>query len=682
MSLSCALGRPLYERMVQRAADRSGSLVESHKGYDPRIIFFYFIISGLLLVLIGGLAYQQLIRADAYRDAEKKQTQRRILIPGPRGSIFDRNGRLLAGNRPRFSVVLYLDELRQEFRRENIRVVKNYREMVGNDLPNADRKEQLQAYRAKQREKEVPSDAQLLRIARYSVVQSYLDQINRALGRQEKVNGQELEKHFVQQLLLPYVLLDDLTADEYAKLIEQLPVRSPLQVYASSSRQYPYGSTAAHTLGFVKVLEDIDVGEDFPGAQLTTFKVKGVAGRDGLERQFEKTLQGETGGSIYRVDPAGYRIDPPLDRRRAVAGNDLVSSLDLDLQQAAEKAITETEMAGAAVAFDVKTGEVLVLASKPDYDLGKASPRMSFETAGEIESKGAWLHRAIQGLYPPGSSFKILVTIAGMRAGAIAPDSEVDCPGFYRVGKKEMPCHDRHAHGHILLAEAIEKSCNVFFYKHGLEMGAEAIIAEARRFGFDRGTGIELPHETRGMNVPDAEWKRKITNGPWVPIDTANISIGQGGLAITPLQMGAFIASFARRETRTVPHLLHVANRPAQHTESIGLTPAQYDGIVAGMEQCVLTGTARSMKVSKLPAGLRVAGKTGTAQQPTPKGTINIAWFICFAPIEKPEIAIAVMIEGDTPGEETGGGRYAVPVAGAILKTWSERPKVAGPTGR
>jgi penicillin-binding protein 2 len=206
-------------------------------------------------------------------------------------------------------------------------------------------------------------------------------------------------------------------------------------------------------------------------------------------------------------------------------------------------------------------------------------------------------------------------------------------------------------------------------------MGAEAIIAEARRFGFHKQTGIELPHESRGMNVPDADWKRRVSNGPWVPVDTANISIGQGGLAITPLQMACFTASLARRETTTVPHLLHQANRPAQRTESIGLTPGQYDALVSGMEQCVRAGTARRLDLSKLPPDLRVAGKTGTAQQPSPKGIINIAWFICFAPVEKPEIAIAVMIEGDTAGEETGGGVYAVPVAGAILKTWSDQKK-------
>jgi penicillin-binding protein 2 len=374
----------------QHANERSGSLVHSYKAYDPRIIFFYFVIAALLLTLIGGLAYQQLIRADVYRDAEKKQTQRRILIPGPRGSIWDRNGKLLAGNRPRFSVVLYLDELRKEFRREHIRVVKNYREMVGQDMPGADRREQLQAYRAKQREKELPSDAQLVKIARYQVVQTYLDQINQALGRRETVDSKELEDHIRHQLLLPYVLLDDLTADEYAKLLEQLPVRSPLQVYASSTRHYPNASAAAHTLGFVRMREDIQAAEGFPGAELTTFKIKGVAGRDGLERQFEKALEGATGGSIYRVDPGGYRIDPPLEIRRAVAGNDLVSSLDLELQTTAEAAIGATEMAGAAVALDIKTGEVLVLASKPDREKRRvAAPRGSRDLPARVFLQGS-----------------------------------------------------------------------------------------------------------------------------------------------------------------------------------------------------------------------------------------------------------------------------------------------------
>jgi penicillin-binding protein 2 len=631
-----------------------GGLVESHKGYDPRVILFYPFIGALLLILAGGLAYQQLWLTDRFHESERKQSQRRILVPGPRGNIYDREGRPLVANRPRFAVTLYLGELRKDFRAEYIRIRKAYR-AAG--------------------DKDVPTGSQMERIARFTVVQRYLDQVNRTLSRAATLDADDLDKHFHQQLLLPYLLVDDLKTSEYARLIEHLPVTSPLQVYTSSIRDYPRGSIGAHTLGYVTTNDALDAAEDFPGAELTTFKMKGTVGRVGLEKSFDKRLQGETGGAIYRVDPAGYRVNPPLSKRQPVHGHNLPTSLDADLQTAAEKSMAETEMAGAAVALDVRTGEVLVLASKPDYNLLDFVPRLGHAARRDIEERGAWLNRATHGLYPPGSSFKILTAIAGLRAGTIDPAALVNCPGFYQVGGRKFPCHDGHAHGEINMATAIEKSCNVYFYKHGLDMGVKALAAEARGHGFGRFSGIEVS-ETRGTLVPDPDWKMARRAERWFPGDTANLSIGQGDLLVTPMQMAAFIASVARDERTTTPTLLHEDNRPPQHSPPSGLTSEQYAALVAGMEACAQTGTAKVLQSTfmKIP-GLSIAGKTGTAQKQTPKGAINFAWFICFAPIEKPQIAIAVVMEGDTPGEETAGGRYAVPVAAAILRKWDEKQK-------
>jgi penicillin-binding protein 2 len=640
--------------MPANGSERSGGLVETHKGYNPRVIVFHLFVVILLLILTGGLAYQQLIRTDSYHESERKQNQRRILVPGPRGNIYDRDGRPLVANRPRFAVTLYLGELRKEFRAEYIRIRKAYRQTG---------------------DKDIPTPSQMERIARFTVVQKYLKQINRALGREEKLDSDELDKHFRQQLLLPYLLVDDLEPAEYARLIEQLPVTSPLQVYASSVRDYPLGSVAAHTLGYVTTNDAIEAAEDFPGAELTTFKMKGTLGREGLEARFDPLLQGETGGAIYRVDPSGYRINPPLSKRQPVHGRDLRTSIDADLQRAAEKAITDAGLAASAVALDIRTGEVLVLASKPDYDLTAFIPRLTHPAAKDITERGAWLNRATHGIYPPGSSFKILTTIAGLRSQTIDPEAQITCTGYYQVGGRRFPCHDGHAHGEISLSTAISKSCNVYFYKHGLDMGVETLAAEARRHRFGRPTGIELP-ETRGTLVPDPDWKKDRQEARWYPGDTANFSIGQGYLLVTPLQMAAFTASVARDQIATTPSLLHDPNRPPQNSPRTGLTGPQYAALVAGMEACTVTGTAKVLQAPfmKIP-GMRIAGKTGTAQKQTAKGTINFAWFICFAPVENPQVAIAVVVEGDTPGEETAGGRYAVPVARAILKTWDDKQK-------
>ncbi|MBI2516786.1 MAG: peptidoglycan glycosyltransferase [Opitutae bacterium] len=596
----------------------------------------------MVLLLTGGLAFRQLFRSGLYSERERQQNQRRIIVPGPRGNILDRDGQVLVGNRPRFSVVLNLADLRGELRTETIRVIKNYR-----DYDKADR----------------PTSGQLERIARVSVAQRYLDRINFILSRNEQVKTRELDRHFAQTLLLPYVLLDDLSPEEYARLIERLPVNSPLQVYTSSSRYYPFGSAASHVLGYTGVNDD-PVAEDFPGEDLLTFKMKGSFGRDGLEKKFDAHLQGESGGAIYRVDPAGYKVDLPIEKRLPVQGHNMTISLDIELQQAAEKAMGD--QVGSAVVLDVHTGEVLVMASKPDYDLNTFVPRLSSAAAKQIEESGGWLNRAIQGQYPPGSTFKIITAIAGLRSGAIDREhTRTTCPGYMMVGNRRFPCNAHNGHGERDLTGAVRDSCNIFFYTAGLNIGPELIAAEARRFGYDHPTGIELLGEYRTPHVATPELKMKLFNERWFPGDTANISIGQGDTLVSPLQVACMVASFARGETETKPTLIHIPNRPTQHTAPIGLPAADYQTIVNGMAQGYSFGTGRLARVD----GLSAATKSGTAQ----KGRIEIAWMVCFAPVENPQIAIAICLEGQELDAAFGGGVHSGPIVKAILEAWKEK---------
>lgn len=635
------------------APERPGSMVESHRGYDPRLWLFYGLLVLLLAVLTAGLGYQQLGRTDLHRERETVQSQRRVIVPGPRGNLFDREGRLLVGNRPRFAVTLNLDELRTEFRREYLRVRRNYRETGDKDLPNA---------------------TQLERIARVSVVQSHLQIINRILGTREKVNPETLERHYRQARILPFILLEDITPAAYSRLLEQLPVNSPLQVYAASTRAYPHGRLAAHTLGYTASDDDLAVNEGLPGAELTTFKMRGSVGRQGLEAALDTRLQGQAGGTIYRVDPAGYRLQPALEKRRPLQGADIVTSLDLDLQRAAETQMAENGLAGAAVALDIPSGEVRVLASHPDYDLNDFTPRLTEKTASGINAQGAWLNRATQGLYPPGSTFKLVTALAGLRTGHIRPDSQVECTGTYQVGGRVFVCNNHRDRGILTLSQALEKSCNTFFYHYGLQTGIDAIAAEARLRGLDRPTGIDLPHEARHMLVPDPTWKEARRSDRWFPGDTANVSIGQGDLALTPLQMACLVASLARGETLTRPTLLH-QNTPSNRPQPVdGIAPSARAAILTGMEAVTNTGTGRILQTPRFRVpGLRIAGKTGTAQKATAQGILNFAWFVGFVPIENPQIAVAVLVEGDTPGEDVAGGRYAAPVAGAIFRAWADK---------
>jgi penicillin-binding protein 2 len=632
-------------------ASRSGSLVESHKSYQPRVVFFHFATALLLVVLTAGLAYQQLFKAEVHRGSERMQNQRRILVPGPRGNIYDREGRLLVGNRPRLAVVLYLDELRTEIYREYLTIRKAYRDTGDKDLPNSD---------------------EMRTIARVAVVQRYLDQVNDILKRSGQVNGEDLKRHFASQLLLPYVLIEDLQPDEYARLVERLPVISPLQVYASSTRYYPYKSAAAHTLGYIGLNDDL-VAEGFPGEDLPTFKMKGSVGRDGLEQHFDPLLQGETGATIFRVDPAGYKVNQPIQRRMPVHGKNLTTSLDIDLQLAAEDALGDR--IGSVVALDVKTGEVLVLASKPDYDLSLFSPRLTQATSDDIEARQAWRNHAIQDAYPAGSTFKILVSIAALRSGSVTPDERgPDCEGHMRIVNRDFTCDNGDGrHGVLTLSEAITHSCDIFFYDLGIRTTADVIATEARRFYLDKRTGIELPNETGRMLIPDQDWKLRTRGEKWFPGDTANMSIGQGDVLVTPLDMACFAASVARNEVHTKPTLVHNPNASIQHGESIGLTPMQRAAILEGMEGCTKPGGTAypltTLAALRIP-NVRIAGKTGTAQI---TGNKNVAWFICFAPLEKPEIAVAVAIEGEKAGETYGGGLNAAPVADLVLKKYFEK---------
>lgn len=617
--------------------------IESHAARHPRLFVFYLLVAALVATLIGGMAYRQLLRSGLYSDRERVQNQRRIIVPGPRGTIYDREGRPLVENRARFSVVLNLAELRGELRAEFGRTLRAYRE-----LPKEER----------------PTGEQLERIARTAVAQRYLDRVNAILGRQEKVRARDLERHFAQTLLLPFVLLDDLSPDEYARLVERLPVASPLQVYASSSRHYPYASAAAHVLGYVGVDDSPEV-EEFPGEDLLTFTMKGSFGRDGLERRYDEMLQGRAGGAIYRVDPAGYKVGLPIEKRLPVQGRNLVTSLDIDLQLAAEQAMAGK--VGAAVVLDVATGEVLVLASAPTYDLNDFVPRLGTSTARAIQESGGWLNRATQGQYPPGSTFKLITAIAGLRSGTVDPaTTSSTCPGFFLVGNRSFPCWNRHGHGERDLAGAIRDSCNVFFYKYGLEVGPELIAAEAERFGFNRPTGIELPNEFRNPVVASPTWKRAhLKDDPrWYPGDTANLAIGQGFTLVSPLQAACMVASLARGETETRPTLLHDAARPRQRTAPIGLSERDLAGVLNGMAMGYQFGTGRLARVEGLNAGT----KTGTAQ----KHPIELAWMVALAPLENPRIAVAVVLEG-APGESFGGGANASPVVKAVLEKWKEK---------
>jgi len=621
-----------------------------YQPFNRRLLLFYVVVGLCGLVLAGGLFYRQIVLSSFYRAAEERQNFRRILLPGPRGNIYDREGRLLVGNRALFSAVVYLNELRPEFRREYIELVRAARER--NQIINT---------------------SEISTRARRNVVQRYLNRVNEVLGTDHQVDTRKIERHFAQNLLLPFPLVTDLTEEQYARLIEQVAVDSPLQVITDSARYYPHGEAACHVLGFVSSSYDLPT-DNLPGEDLLTFRFEGKIGRAGLERSFNDHLQGITGGEIWSVDPSGFQYER-VSYSPPIKGKDLVTSLDIDLQLAAERALTTKT--GAVVALDIATGEVLALASRPGYDLNELSPVLSHATHARISESGAWLNRATQGLYPPGSTFKIVTAIAALEAGVVDAETEVYCPGHYMVGRRRFHCHNRSGHGYESLIAAIRDSCNVFFYDRALQIGVQRLAATARSFGLDTPTGIELLEETRSMLVPDPAWKKQRLLENWFDGDTANLSIGQGFLLVTPLQMAAFVASVARGEEITRPTLLAAGEnaidgeqRAVEEVRPIPLTDAQLGLIYAGMKEAGHTGTARLAGSPTMP----VSGKTGTAQVRKEGRPTTLAWFVGYAPADDPRIAVAVMVEG-VPEQETnyGGGSTAAPIAKEVFRRYFEK---------
>lgn len=616
--------------------------VEIHNEKSKRIRLFYLLFAGMFLFLICGLGFRQLIKNDDYLAEEERQSQRRIVQPAPRGEIFDRDGRLLVGNRPIFSASIYLEALRQEFRKEYFKRVRIMR-AAG-----------LNVNRDKLRDE-----------ARAIVLQNYIDPINKILGRDEKVNTKELSRHFQQHLLLPLTVLKDLTVEDYARLTEQLPVESPIQVLVDNARYYPYGTLAAHVLGYVGWSKDVSQ-EGLSTKKLKTFTHVGKIGKKGLEYAFDKQLQGQCGEEIWLVDPVGFTCNN-IDKKLPQKGAPIFTSIDIDIQRAAENTLGGRR--GAVVAIEIKTGEVLAMASSPTFDLNQLTPFIPQKVYDDINERGAWINRATQGFYPPASPFKIITAIAALRSGLLKRDEFFDCGSGFLVGNRIFPEHENRVFGIVDLKKAIQVSSNVYFYPLALKMGPEVIGAEAKSFGLNEKTGIEIPFEGRRMIVPDPDWKMNTLGESWRGGDSANMCIGQGFLSCSPLQMACFAAALARKETRIQPTLIHDTKNTGKHPKSqpIGIADEDYEAIIEGMKICADAGSAKHAKVN----GMSLAAKTGTAQAMLNGKYVVAPIFFGFAPVEDPQIALFVLIEGDD--RSLWGGTTAGPIAHVVLSAYYEK---------
>jgi penicillin-binding protein 2 len=437
-----------------------------------------------------------------------------------------------------------------------------------------------------------------------------------------------------------------LTLEIVSRLEEELAFLPGVYLKIEPIRHYPGASTAAHIVGYLREIN----AEELAAHANAGYRLGDLFGKAGLEREFESELRGMEGGEQVEVDARG-RVLRTLSTKPSVPGETITLTLDVAIQRAAEQGLHGHR--GAAVVLDPANGDILALASAPAYDLNVLSGKVSRQML-------AWLHgsqmpeinRATRGRYPPGSVFKIVTAAAALEAGEVQPNTYYYCDGVYHG----IHCWKRSGHGALSLTEAIAHSCNVAFMKQAEAVGIARLSAMGRRFGFGATTGIDVLRESQGT-VPDPEWA-KAHGQHWRVGDTLQTGIGQSALEVTPLQSARLIAAIANGGKLVHPRLVRsVGDRqyPATEPELIGLKPETVRRITRGLRAVVGEGTAR-----QLDPALRIAGKTGTAQNP---GGEDHAWFVGYAPAHAPRVAVAVLVE-----HGGHGGAMAAPIVESIIR--------------
>ena len=464
----------------------------------------------------------------------------------------------------------------------------------------------------------------------------------------------------------PVRLSRGLTLEEVARIEEWRLELPGVTVEVEPQRAYPGVRFAAHLLGYVREASDQDLGR-------SGLRRGDLVGQAGLERLHDEHLRGRDGGEQVEVDAYG-RLIRVLDRREPVSGAHMHTTIDRRIQQAAEDALGAR--AGAVVVMDPRNGDVLALASHPAFPVERFSRPLDRETWLELvqDPTRPLLNRAVQGLYPPGSLFKIIVAAAGLQAQVITPFDRLSCPRQWMFGGRPYHNWEDRDRGALTLLEALQFSCNTYFYQLGLKVGPERIAQMAQEFGLGRTTQSGLTGERPGL-VPSPAWKREALKDKWHPGDTVSLAIGQGLITVTPLQMARMMAAVANGGTLWKPRLVTrvvtpegrlIREEPTEIQGRVELSPVVFEFLREALGAVVSDGTGKQARIP----GVAVGGKTGTAQTHEFRSDADRkrrdrdhAWFAGFAPLEEPEVVVVVF------AERAGlGGQVAAPIARDILK--------------
>jgi penicillin-binding protein 2 len=490
-----------------------------------------------------------------------------------------------------------------------------------------------------------------------------IQRVLRDIGRGKKFN--------------PVLVVEGLSWEDFAKVNINAPELTGIVPDQGELRSYPYGAWLSHVLGYVAGVTDKDIEKQPELLSLPGFRM----GRSGVEKAADDALRGTPGASNVEVNAHG-RVIRELSRREGTPGQDVVLSLDMEVQKIAQEKLVG--QSGSVVVMDVQTGEIISIVSAPGFDpnafTGTVSPTI-WKQLNEDELKPL-LNKAITGIYPPGSTYKPIVALAALASGAMTPNMRVHCSGARALGSHVFHCWKRGGHGSVDMHQAIKQSCDSYFYECARRTGIEAIAAMSRKFGLGQVYGLEIPGEKSGL-MPDPAWKLRARKDSWRDGDTFNVGIGQGAVLTTPLQLCVMTARLANGGKAVMPHVIRSfggVERVLPEPEDMGLDPAHVAIVHSGMDAVTNQGGTGARSRIDIE-GFDMAGKTGTAQvrrltaELRGRSADSIPWkfrdhalFIAFAPVEKPRYAISVVVE-----HGGGGSKTAAPIAKEVMTLVAQR---------
>lgn len=662
------------------------------KKNDTQLQLLALVLGAGLLVLLGGLWWVQIVNARHHRETVETQTFRTVRMPAQRGQIFDRNGLALAENRPDYSIDLYLEELSTAFRKEYQRI--RPRKVITNDLPFW--KDWMGLPTVKTQFIRVSGD-KLERDARLQVVSAVANQVGGILQTPASVDPTNFHRHYANARAIPYSLFNNLTPPMVARFAEQSTGLPGVDLEINYRRYYPYTNVAAHIIGYVRPDNSSAVGED----SYFWYRPADYLGQIGIEGGLDQILRGRAGGKSVQVNSLQYRQNETI-WEPTLPGSNVVLTIDFELQREVEAALRShilTSGRGAVVVMDVRSGDILAMASNPTYNPSQFVRGISRSEYQQIERLSAEKNRATGEHYQAGSVFKTIVALAALETPKarfnpneeyrVMPNPKKPGAGIIYVGRQEF--RDTVPPGLYNLRRAIARSSNAYFIDLGLRPGVfEHVVELGRRLHlgetFPRGT-LPLLQETAG-HFPSATQIR----GAWRDGDTASVCIGQGRMDASPLQIAVMISALANGGTVLVPRLIDrfTANDPTgltpplitprgQIRDRLGVSPRSMKILHAAMldETESAEGTGQYVQ----GCGYRVCGKTGTAElqfmREDGTGKKNTVWFGSFAPYESPRFAVVVMVENGV-----SGGTTCVPIARDVyvaLKAFETRSLTNNP---